>query len=214
MERDERQRAAWRVMLAQQIDPKQLVFVDEMGTNTSLAPLRAWSPRGRRAYCSVPRNRGKNTTLLSSMTMEGMGPSLTVEGATTAAVFETYVERVLSPMLCPGQVVVMDNLTAHKGERVKELIEERGWELIYLPPYSPDFNPIEEAFAKIKGILRQSRSSQPRGPHRDHRSGDLSHQCSGCTGVLRALRIPCYGSTVLIAAVGPSSGSRGPWLHV
>jgi transposase len=143
-------------MVAQHIDPKQLVFVDEMGTNTSLAPLRAWSPKGQRAYCSVPRNRGKNTTLLSSMTMEGMGPSLTVEGATTAAVFETYVERVLAPGLRPGQVVVMDNLTAHKGERVKELLEERGCELIYLPPYSPDFNPIEEAFAKIKGTLRKA----------------------------------------------------------
>ena len=142
--------------LAQRIDPKQLVFVDEMGTNTSLAPLRAWSPKGQRAYCSLARNRGKNTTVLSSMTMEGMGPSLTVEGATTAAVFETYVERVLSPMLHPGQVVVMDNLSAHKGERVRELIEERGCELMYLPPYSPDFNPIEEAFAKIKGILRKS----------------------------------------------------------
>jgi transposase len=126
-----------------------------MGTNTSLAPLRAWSPKGQRAYCSVPRNRGKNTTVLSSITMEGMGPSLAVEGATTAVVFETYVERVLSPMLRPGQVVVMDNLTAHKGERVRELIVERGCELIYLPPYSPDFNPIEEAFAKIKGVLRK-----------------------------------------------------------
>jgi|SRR5215208_7022055 len=85
-----------------------------------------------------------------------MGPSLAVEGATTAAVFETYVERVLSPMLCCGEVVVMDNLTAHKGERIKELIEERGCELLYLPPYSPDFNPIEEALAKIKGILRKA----------------------------------------------------------
>ena len=83
------------------------------------------------------------------MTMEGMGPSLAVEGATTAAVFETYVERFLSPMLGPGQVVVMDNLTAHEGERVRELLEERGCELNYLPPYSPDFNPIEEAFAKL-----------------------------------------------------------------
>jgi transposase len=143
-------------MVSEEVDPQQFVFVDEMGTNTSLSVLRAWSRRGQRAYCSVPRNRGPNTTLLSSMTMEGMGPSLAVEGATTGAVFEAYVERVLSPMLCPGQVVVMDNLTAHKGERVKELIEERGCELIYLPPYSPDFNPIEEAFAKIKGILRKA----------------------------------------------------------
>jgi transposase len=156
MERDEWLRAAWRVTVAREIAPERLVFVDEMGTNTSLSPLRAWSPKGQRAHCSVPRNRGPNTTLLASMTMEGMGASLAVEGATTAAVFEAYVERVLSPMLCSGQVVVMDNLTAHKGERVKELIEERGCELMYLPPYSPDFNPIEEAFAKIKGILRKA----------------------------------------------------------
>jgi transposase len=156
MERDEWLRAAWRVTVAREIAPERLVFVDEMGTNTSLSPLRAWSPKGQRAHCSVPRNRGPNTTLLASMTMEGMGASLAVEGATTAAVFEAYVERGLSPMLCSGQVVVMDNLTAHKGERVKELIEERGCELMYLPPYSPDFNPIEEAFAKIKGILRKA----------------------------------------------------------
>ena len=156
MERDEWLRAAWRVALASKIDPKRLVFVDEMGTNTSLSVLRAWSRRGQRAYCSVPRNRGPNTTLLSSMTTEGMGPSLAVEGTTTGAVFEAYVERVLCPVLRPGQIVVMDNLSAHKGERVRELIEGRGCEVLYLPPYSPDLNPIEEAFAKIKGILRKA----------------------------------------------------------
>ena len=91
--------------------------------------------------------------MLSSMSMEGMGPSLTVEGATTSVVFEAYVEQVLAPTLRRGQVVVMDNLSAHKGERVRELIEGRGCELIYLPSYSPDFNPIEEAFSKIKGLL-------------------------------------------------------------
>ena len=155
-ERDEWLRAAWRVTLAAKIDPKRLVFVDEMGTNTSLSVLRAWSRCGQRAYCSVPRNRGPNTTLLSSMTTEGMGPSLAVEGTTTGAIFEAYVERALSPMLRPGQIVVMDNLSAHKGERVRELIEARGCELLYLPPYSPDLNPIEEAFAKIKGVLRKA----------------------------------------------------------
>jgi len=85
-----------------------------------------------------------------------MGPCLAVEGSTTRGVFETYLEHVLAPSLRPGQVVVMDNLTAHKGERVRDLIEGRGCELIYLPPYSPDFNPIEEAFAKIKGLLRKA----------------------------------------------------------
>ena len=90
------------------------------------------------------------------MSVEGMGPSLAVEGGTTARVFETYIERVLAPTLrSRGQVVVMDNLSAHKGERVRELIEGRGCELVYLPSYSPDFNPIEEAFSKIKGLLRK-----------------------------------------------------------
>jgi transposase len=146
------------VRVAEQIDARQLVFVDEMGTNTSLSPLYAWAPRGQRAFCSVPRNRGKNTTLLTSMSMEGMGPSLAVEGATDREVFEAYVEWLLAPTLRRGQVVVMDNLTAHKGERVRELIEERGCELLYLPPYSPDLNPIEEAFSKVKRILRKAQS--------------------------------------------------------
>jgi transposase len=155
-ERDEWLRAAWRVTLAQQIDPERLIFIDEMGANTSLSPIYAYAPKGQRAYCSVPRNRGPNTTLLSCMSVKGMGPSLAVEGATNREVFEAYIERTLSPKLRPGQVVVMDNLTAHKGERVRELIEGQGCALLYLPPYSPDFNPIEEAFAKIKGVLRKA----------------------------------------------------------
>jgi transposase len=145
-------------MVAQPLDARRLVFVDEMGTNTSLSPLYAWAPRGQRASCSVPRNRGPNTTLLSSMTLEGMGTSLAVEGATNREVFETYVQRVLAPTLRSGQVVVMDNLSAHKGERIRQLIEERGCELIYLPSYSPDLNPIEEAFSKIKGLVRKAQA--------------------------------------------------------
>ena len=136
--------------------PERLVFVDEIGANTSLSVLRAWSRRGERAHCSVPRNRGKNTTLLASMSVEGMGPSLAVEGVTDRKVFEAYIEGVLAPSLQCGQIVIMDNLSAHKGERIKELIEERSCELLYLPPYSPDLNPIEEAFSKIKGILRKA----------------------------------------------------------
>ncbi len=134
----------------------QLVFVDEMGTNTSLAPLYAWSRRGERALASVPRNWGANVTLLASMSAEGIGPCLAVEGPTTREVFEAYLERVLAPSLRPGQVIVMDNLSSHKGSRMRELIEERGCELMYLPPYSPDLNPIEEAFAKLKTLLRRA----------------------------------------------------------
>ena len=137
----------------------RFVFVDECSTNTSLRPLRAWSRRGARACFRVPRNWGPNVTLLTTMTLSGMGPSLAVEGATSRAVFEAYVEKALAPSLRPGEVVVMDNLSAHKGGRVKELIEERGCELVYLPPYSPDFNPIEQAFSKVKGLLRTAEAS-------------------------------------------------------
>ena len=143
-------------MNAENLDARRLVFVDEMGTDTALSPLYAWAPRGQRARCSVPRNRGKNTTLLASMSVEGMGPALAVEGTTNREVFEAYVEQVLAPALRPGQVVVMDNLSAHKGHKVRELIEARGCEPLFLPPYSPDLNPIEEAFSKIKGILRKA----------------------------------------------------------
>ena len=94
--------------------------------------------------------------MLASMSVEGMGPCLAVEGPTTREVFETYPEGVLVASLRPGQVVVIDNLFSHKGGRVRELIEERGCKLPYLPPYSPDFNPIEEAFAKIKALLRKA----------------------------------------------------------
>ncbi len=143
-------------MVAGVVEPERLVFVDECGTHTSLAPIYGYAPRGHRLRLPVPRKRGKNTTLLSSMTVEGMGPSLAVEGATTARVFETYVEKVLVPSLEPGRIVVMDNLGAHRPKRVRELIEEKGCDLLYLPAYSPDYNPIEEAFAKIKNLLRKA----------------------------------------------------------
>jgi transposase len=138
-----------------EVDPRRLVFVDEMGLHTSLAPLYGYAPRGERVRLKVPRNRGKNTILLASMTLDGMGETMAVEGSTDRGVFEAYVEHALAPALEAGQVVIMDNLPAHKPARVRELIESRGCEPIYLPAYSPDLNPIEEAFAKIKGVLRR-----------------------------------------------------------
>jgi transposase len=146
------------MMVAAVVEPERLIFVDECGTHTSLAPIYGYAPRGERLRLSVPRKRGENTTLLSSMTLLGMGPSLAVEGATTSRVFETYVEKVLAPSLHTGQIVVMDNLGAHRPKRIRELIEQRGCELVYLPSYSPDYNPIEEAFAKIKNLLRKAQA--------------------------------------------------------
>ena len=144
------------MMVAAAVEPERLLFVDECGTHTSLAPLYGYAPKGERLYLSIPRSRGKNTTLLSSMTIEGMGPSLAVEGTTSARVFETYIEKVLVPTLHKGRIVVMDNLSAHRPKRIRELLESRGCELLYLPSYSPDYNPIEEAFAKIKNLLRKA----------------------------------------------------------
>jgi transposase len=121
--------------------------------------LRARAPRGQRgqrAYGKVPRNRGKNTTLIAAITLEGaMGESMTVEGATDAEAFEAYVEHFLAPSLSTGQVVVLDGLGAHRPQRIRELIEARGADLLFLPSYSPDLNPIEEAFSKIKALVRK-----------------------------------------------------------
>jgi transposase len=141
--------------LASHFDARRLVFVDESGFNTSMTRLRARAPRGKRAYGKVPRNRGKNTTLIAAITLEGaMGESMTVEGATDAEAFEAYVEHFLAPSLCEGQLVVLDGLGAHGTEKVRELVQARGADLLFLPSYSPDLNPTEEAFSKIKALVR------------------------------------------------------------
>ena len=132
------------------------MFIDESGFHTSMTRLRARAPRGKRAYGKVPRNRGKNQTLIASITLEGgMGEAIAIKGSTDAELFETYVEEFLAPSLNEGQVVVLDGLGAHRTEKVRELIEARGAELLFLPSYSPDLNPIEEAFSKIKNIVRK-----------------------------------------------------------
>ena len=153
-ERDEGARALWR-WLVSRFDVRRLVFVDESGTHTSMDRLRSRAPRGERAYGKVPRNRGKNLTLIAAMSLSGMGESMCFEGATDAAAFEVYVEHFLAPSLCEGQVVVFDNLGAHQPQRIRELIEQRGAEVVFVPSYSPDLNPIEQAFSKIKNILRK-----------------------------------------------------------
>jgi hypothetical protein len=137
-ERDEEARGLWW-WLASRFDARMLVFVDESGFNTSMTRLKARAPRGRRAYGKVPRNRGKNTTLIAAITLKGaMSQPMTLEGATDALAFEAYVEHFLAPSLGEGQVVVLDGLGAHRTERVRELIEARGADLVFLPSYSPD----------------------------------------------------------------------------
>lgn len=131
-----------------------LVFLDETGTNTAMSQRYARAPRGERANGSAPRNHGPNTTLLACLTRTGMGPALLVEGATTTEVFTAYVEHVLVPWLRPGQIVILDNLSAHTSDRVSRLIEAAGCQVRFLPAYSPDFSPIEWAFSTLKIGLR------------------------------------------------------------
>jgi len=154
-ERDEGARGLWRWFLAR-FEVRRLVFVDESGFHIAMDRLRARAPRGRRAYGKVPRNRGKNLTLIASMSLSGMGETMVLEGATDALAFEVYVEHFLAPSLKEGQVLVFDNLGAHKPQRVRELIEARGAEVLFLPSYSPDLNPIEEAFSKLKALVRKA----------------------------------------------------------
>lgn len=131
--------------------------MDESGFHTSMTRLRARAPRGKRAYGRVPRKRGRNQTLIASITLEGaMGEAVSIEGATDAELFEAYVEGFLAPALSSGQVVVLDGLGAHRTQKVRNLVEGRGADLLFGPPYSPDLNPIEEAFSKVKGIVRKA----------------------------------------------------------
>ena len=136
-----------------QIDATKLVIVDETGSNIGLTPIYAWAPQGERADGSAPRNYGKNTTLLASLSLAGMGAAMILEGASDTLAFEYYVEKILAPSLKPGQVVVMDNLSSHIGPKVRQAIQARGCQLLFLPAYLPDFSPIEEAFSKLKTFL-------------------------------------------------------------
>jgi transposase len=156
-ERDERKRSAYRQRL-KGVDPKRLLFVDESSTNIALTPRYGRAPKGERARGRAPRNWGKNVTLISSIDSEGMGPSMSIEGPSDTDSFGIYLREILAPSLKAGQIVVMDNLSVHKGKWVRELIEDKDCQLWFLPPYSPDFNPIEEAFSKVKTLLRRAQA--------------------------------------------------------
>lgn len=148
---------------------QRLKLVDEMGTHTSFAPLYAYAPRGKRAFFKVPRNRGKNTTLLASTDCEGMVPSMDVEGFTTKEVFKAYMEHFLSPTLREGQVVVIDNLGAHKGERSRELIEGKGCKHLPLTALLAGPQPCRGGLFEEQGAAPSSRITHPRGGGGGHR---------------------------------------------
>ena len=132
------------------------MFIDETGATTKMARLRGRSPRGERCRASIPHGHWKTTTLVAGLRLDGMTAPMVIDGAMNGAAFKAYAEAFLAPGLNPGDIVVMDNLPAHKVAAAREAIEQAGATLLFLPPYSPDFNPIEQAFAKLKAVLRKA----------------------------------------------------------
>ena len=151
MARRRRQWRAWQSWLR----PERLVFIDETGAKTNMTRLRGRSPRGRRLAVAVPWGHWKTITFVAGLRWGGLCAPMVLDGAMNGAAFKAYIEQVLVPSLAPHDVVVMDNLSAHKVAGVREAIKAAGAHLLYLPAYSPDLNPIEQAFAKLKALLRK-----------------------------------------------------------
>jgi transposase len=150
-----RHRRSWRVW-QRYMDPARFVFLDETGASTDMVRRYGWAPRGERLVDAAPHGHWRTTTFVAGLRQSGLVAPFVLDGPMTGAAFRAYVERVLAPALAPGDVVVMDNLGAHKVAGVAEAIGAAGASLLYLPPYSPDLNPIEQAFAKLKALLRKA----------------------------------------------------------
>ena len=138
------------------IDPSRLVFIDETWTKTNMAPLRGWAPRGSRLNAKVPHGRWKTMTFLAALRHDRIDAPWFLDGPINGESFRTYVEKVLVPTLKPGDIVIIDNLGSHRGRAVRQAIRSAGAKLFFLPKYSPDLNPIEQVFAKLKHLLRKA----------------------------------------------------------
>ena len=149
----QQQRQEYRRQL-QQIQAQRFRFIDEAGVNRAMSRRYARAMRGQRAHGHAPLNYGKNLTIVAALGIDGLSAAMTIPGAINGAAFIAYVEQVLAPTLKPGEIVVMDNLSSHKVDGVRQAIESCGAELVYLPRYSPDLNPIEKCWSKIKTALR------------------------------------------------------------
>lgn len=150
-----RKRARWKTHQAD-LDPRRLVFIDETWAKTNMGPLRGWSPRGRRLKGQVPQGRWKTVTFLAALRHNRIDAPWVYDGPIDGNSFRVYVETVLVPTLAPGDVVILDNLGSHKGKTVRKAIRAAGAKLFFLPPYSPDLNPIEQVFAKLKHLMRKA----------------------------------------------------------
>lgn len=138
------------------LDPERLVFIDETWASTNMARRYGRCARGERLRVGAPHGHWKTTTFVAGLRTCGIAAPFVLDGPINRVAFETYVDKVLVPELRPGDIVIMDNLSSHKGPRVREMIEQAGASLLFLPPYSPDFNPIENAFSKLKAHLRKA----------------------------------------------------------
>jgi len=150
-----RRRAQW-IKYQDRIDPSRLVFIDETWTKTNMAPLRGWGPRGNRVIAKVPHGHWQTTTFLAALRHDRIEAPWLLEGPIDGESFHLYVEKVLVPTLRTGDIVIMDNLGSHKGKAIRRLIRAAGAKLLFLPKYSPDLNPIEQVFAKLKHLLRKA----------------------------------------------------------
>jgi transposase len=148
-------RAAWTDDQPK-LDPDHLVFIDETGTSTNMARLRGRTARGERLIGKVPHGHWKTTTFVAALRSTALTAPCVIDGPMNGSAFLAYVQQILAPTLSPGDIVVLDNLSSHKVPGVREAVEATGAQLLYLPPYSPDLNPIEQLFAKLKALLRKA----------------------------------------------------------
>jgi transposase len=150
-----RRRARWK-LYQRRLDPRHLVFIDETWTKTNMAPLRGWGVRGQRLPARVPHGHWKTMTFLAALRHDRIDAPCVFDGPINGESFQRYVEQFLAPTLKPGDIVVMDNLGSHKGNAIRAAIRNQGARLLFLPPYSPDLNPIEQMFAKLKHLMRKA----------------------------------------------------------
>jgi transposase len=148
-------REAWFEMQPE-FDPERLIFIDESGLSTKMARLRGWAPKGQRCRAAIPHGHWQTTTFVGGLTLSGICAPMLLDGPMDGEAFLAWCEQMLAPVLRPGDGVIMDNLPPHKVAGVRETIEATGAILLYLPPYSPDFNPIENAFSKLKAHVRKA----------------------------------------------------------
>jgi transposase len=170
-----RRRARWRARQGR-LEPHRLVFLDETWVKTNMARLRGWSPRGRRLIEKAPHGHWRTMTFLAALRVDRIEAPCVIDGPINGDRFTTYVERFLAPTLRPGDLVILDNLGSHKGRAIRRAIRARGAKLLFLPPYSPDLNPIEQVFAKLKHLMRQAAERTLEATWR--RLGDLLNRFS------------------------------------